>query len=92
MTSIVLLISIGTDGYKSTSTKELFISLGDLLHSYASSKNDSEFKTLCLILFQAGCIVFTKYFEVLYVDDPVADTHGTKFFVDRFAETGHDQN
>ena len=29
---------------------------------------------------------------MLYVDDPVADTHGTKFFVDRFAETGHDQN
>ena len=56
--------SIGTDGYKFTTSKEVRISLGDIFYSFASSKNVNEFKTLCLFLFKVGCIILTKYFEV----------------------------
>ena len=66
--------SIGTDGYKFTTSKEVSISLGDLFHAFASSKTEDEFKTLCLFLFKVGCIVLTKYFEVLYAGDPIVDT------------------
>ena len=42
--------SIGTDGYKFTASKEICISLGDLFHSFASSKNEDEFKTLFVFI------------------------------------------
>ena len=37
--------SIGTDGYKFTISKEIWISLGDIFHSFASSSKEDEFKT-----------------------------------------------
>ena len=66
--------SIGTDGYKFTTSKEVYISLGDIFHSFASSTNEYEFKTLCFILFKVGCIFLTKYFEVPYGADAMVDT------------------
>ena len=29
---------------------------------------------LCLFLFKVGCIILTKYFEVLYAGNPIVDT------------------
>ena len=55
--------SIGTDGYKFATSKEVCISLGDIFHSFASSTDVDEIKTLCLFLFKLGCIILTKYFE-----------------------------
>ena len=66
--------SIGTDGYKFTTSKEVYISLGDIFHSLVSSTNADEFKTLCLFLFKIGCITLTKYFKVSYAGDPIVDT------------------
>ena len=42
--------------------KEVFISLEDIFHSYASSTNE------------VGCIILNKYFEVPYGGDPIVDT------------------
>ena len=64
--------SIGTDGYKFTTSKEVCISLGDVFHPVASSTNEDEFKTL--FLFKVGYIILTKYFEVPYTGDPIVDT------------------
>ena len=44
--------SIGTNGYKFTTSKEVCISLRDIFHSFAPSTNEDEFKTLCLFLFK----------------------------------------
>ena len=66
--------SIGTDGYKFTTSKEVCILLADIFHCFASSTNEDEFKTLCLFLFKIGCIILTKYFEVPYGSDPIVDT------------------
>ena len=66
--------SIGTDGYKFTTSKEVCISLGDIFHSFACSTNEDEFKTLCLFLFKLGCIILTKYIKVPCVGDPLFDT------------------
>ena len=49
---------IGTHGYKFTISKKVCISLGDIFHSFGSSTNVDEFKTLCLILFKVGCVIF----------------------------------
>ena len=65
---------IGTDGYKFTTSKEVCISLEDIFHSFASSTNEDEFKTICLLLFKVGCIILTKYFKVPYGSDPTVDT------------------
>ena len=66
--------SIETDGYNFTISKEVCISLGDILHSFATSANVDEFKILCLFLFKVGCVILTKYFEVPYAGDPIVDT------------------
>ena len=66
--------SIGTEGYKFTTSKEVCILLEDISHSFASSTNENGFKTLCLFLFKIGCIVLTKCFEVPYGGDLIVDT------------------
>ena len=73
-TSTATASSIGTDGYKLTVPKKVCISLGDIFHSFTSSKNEEKFKTLDLFLFKVVCIVLTKYFEVPYGGDPIIDT------------------
>ena len=65
-------LSIETDGYKFTTSKEVCISLGDIFHSFASFTNEYEFKTLRL--FKVGCIILTKYFEFPYGGEPMVDT------------------
>ena len=50
------------------------ISLEDIFHSFASSTNEYEFKTLCLFLFKVSWIILTKCFEVPYGGDPVVYT------------------
>ena len=57
-----------------TTSKEVCISLGDIFHSFASSTNEYEFKTVYLFLFTVSCIILTKYFEVPYGGDPIVDT------------------
>ena len=66
--------SVGTDGYFFTTSKEVCISLGDIFHSFPSSTNEYEFKTVYLFLFKVGYIILTKYFEVPYSGDPIVDT------------------
>ena len=39
--------SIETSGYKFTTSKEVCISLGEKSHSFVSSTNEDEFKTVC---------------------------------------------
>ena len=66
LTSHVITVTaspIGTDGYKFTTLIEVFISLGDMLHSFASSKNDDELKNLCLVLFKNINIKHFKIFR-----------------------------
>ena len=41
---------IETDGYKFTTSKEVFISLGDIFHSLASSTNKDELKALFVFI------------------------------------------
>ena len=67
-------LSIGTDRYTFSTSKEVYISLQAISHSFASSTNEDEFKTLCLFLFKVGCIILTKYFKVPYGGDPIVDT------------------
>ena len=43
--------SIGTEGYKFTTSKEVCISMEDIFHYFASSTNEDEFKNLCLLLY-----------------------------------------
>ena len=45
-----------------------------MFHSFASSTNEDESKTQCLFLFEGGCIILTKYFEVPYAGNPIVDT------------------
>ena len=66
--------SIGTDEYKFTTSKEVYILLADIFHCFACSTNEDEFKTMCLFLFKAGCIILTKYFEVPYGGYPIVHT------------------
>ena len=40
-------LSIETSGYKFTTSKEVCISLGEKSHSFVSSTNEVEFKTVC---------------------------------------------
>ena len=42
--------SIGTSWYKFTISKEVCISLGDKFHSFVSSTNEDEFKTVFVFM------------------------------------------
>ena len=62
--------------YNFTTSKEVCISLEEIFYSFASSTDEDEFKTLCLFLFKAGCIILTKYFEVPHGRNSTVDTSG----------------
>ena len=66
--------SIGTDGCKCTTSKEVCMLVSDIFHSFAFSTNEDESKTLCLFLFKVGCFTLTKYFNMPYGGDLRVDT------------------
>ena len=62
MTSIAL--SRGTDGYKLTTAYDIWTSVGDIFHAFASLTNLTEFSILCWLLFSVGWIILTRYLEI----------------------------
>ena len=51
-----------------------WISVGDIFHVFASLANLTEFLILCLLLFSVGCIILTRYLEILQGGFPIVYT------------------
>ena len=69
MTSMAL--SRRTDGYKLTTSYDIWISVGDIFHVFASLTNSKDFLIFCWLLFSVGWIILTRYLEIPYGGVPV---------------------
>ena len=66
-------LSSGTDGYRFTTSRDSWVSVGSIFQSFGSCTNDVEFWILLLLLFSFGWIIWTRYLDIPYVGVPMID-------------------